>query len=180
MTQPTKRLLLVDDEPSILKALKRTIKIPHCEIDTFDQPRAALAALDEQHYSVIVSDYRMPGMDGVAFLKEARKRQPEAIRIILSGYTDVKGLLDAINQAEIYRFIAKPWDDLDLQVTLKKTLDYAELLETNRKLLEQVRAQQETIARQRVELQRLEEESPGITKVTRTDDGSILLDENDV
>lgn len=180
VTANTKRILLVDDEPSILKALKRTLRFPDCEVDIFDQPLAALAALDEYRYNVIVSDYRMPLMDGVAFLKEARARQPDAIRIILSGYTDVNGLLDAINQAEIYRFIAKPWDDLDLQVTLKKTLDYADLLETNRRLLEQVRMQQETIARQQAELLRLEEESPGITHVRRTDDGYILIDENDL
>lgn len=179
MTETINRILLVDDEPSILKALKRTLRLPGCEVDAFEQPHAALEALDERAYRVIVSDYRMPKMDGVTFLKEAKQKQPDAIRIILSGYTDVNGLLEAINTAEIYRFIPKPWDDLDLLVTLKKTLDYAALLDTNRRLLEQVRDQQQTIARQQQELRRLEEESPGITQVRRGDDGYILIDESD-
>ncbi|MDI1300911.1 MAG: response regulator [bacterium] len=173
------RLLLLDDEPSILKALKRTIKIPDCTVDIFERPEDAVAALDTHSYSLIVSDYRMPRMDGVSFLKIARERQPEAIRIILSGYTDVGGLLAAINEAEIYRFIPKPWDDIDLVMTLRKTLEYAELLKTNHRLLAQVNEQQKIIMRQKMELQRLEEESPGITHVNRSDDGYIIIDDID-
>lgn len=172
------RLLLLDDEPSILKALKRTIRIPDCEVDIFERPEEAVAALDIHSYSLIMSDYRMPRMDGVSFLKIARERQPDAIRIILSGYTDVSGLLAAINEAEIYRFIPKPWDDLELVMTLKKALEYAELLKTNQRLLAQIDEQQKMILRQQSELHRLEEESPGITRVNRSDDGYIIIDDS--
>lgn len=171
------RLLLLDDEPSILKALKRTIRIPDCTVDIFERPEDAVAALGIHSYSLIMSDYRMPRMDGVSFLKIAKERQPEAIRIILSGYTDVSGLLAAINEAEIYRFIPKPWDDIELVMTLKKTLEYADLLNMNQRLLAQIDAQQKTILRQQTELRRLEEESPGITQVNRSDDGYIIIDD---
>lgn len=171
------RLLLLDDEPSILKALKRTIRIPDCTVDIFERPEDAVAALGIHSYSLIMSDYRMPRMDGVSFLKIAKERQPEAMRIILSGYTDVSGLLAAINEAEIYRFIPKPWDDIELVLTLKKTLEYADLLNMNQRLLAQIDAQQKTILRQQTELRRLEEESPGITQVNRSDDGYIIIDD---
>lgn len=171
------RLLLLDDEPSILKALKRTIRIPDCIVDIFERPEDAVAALGIHSYSLIMSDYRMPRMDGVSFLKIAKERQPEAMRIILSGYTDVSGLLAAINEAEIYRFIPKPWDDIELVMTLKKTLEYADLLDMNQRLLAQIDAQQKTILRQQTELRCLEEESPGITQVNRSDDGYIIIDD---
>lgn len=175
-----KRILLIDDEPSILRALKRSLKIPGCELDTYESPTEALEALEKQSYTVIISDYRMPEMDGVSFLKIAKQRQPDAVRLVLSGYTDVNGLLAAINEAEIYRFIAKPWDDLELLMTINKTLEYADLLETNRRLLVHIREQEQTIAQQQSELDRLERDSPGITRVRRSDDGYILLDEGEL
>lgn len=174
------RILLIDDETSILRALKRALKPLNCEVDIFDVPAEAVAALDTHHYSLIISDYRMPEMDGVTFLKLSREKQPEAIRIILSGYTDVQALLAAINEAEIYRFIAKPWDDMDLVMTLTKALDYARLLEQNRALLETIREQEQQISAQQAELNRLERESPGITQVKRTEDGYIIIDEADL
>lgn len=173
------RIMLLDDETSILRALRRSLKVLECDLDIFDNPNEALAALDSHRYTVIVSDYRMPEMDGVTFLKQAKDKQPHAVRLILSGYTDVQGLLGAINEAEIYRFIAKPWDDVDLQITLAKTLEYASLLATNRQLIAKVREQEAQINQQQKELERLERESPGITQVERTEDGYIILDEHD-
>ncbi len=174
-----KYILLIDDEPSILKALKRSLKIPGYELDVFENPEDALAEMEVKKYDLIISDYRMPKMDGVSFLKFSRKFQPQAMRIILSGYADANALMAAINEAEIYRFIAKPWDDMDLQITLKKTLEYADLVEGNRQLLLQVKEQQEIIERQKNELLRLESESPGITRVNRSADGYIILNDTD-
>lgn len=175
-----KRILLIDDEPSILKALRRSLRIPGCELDCYESPDEALRALDQHSYSLIISDYRMPEMDGISLLKIAKQKQPDAVRVVLSGYTDVNGLLAAINEAEIYRFIAKPWDDLELAMTVTKTLEYADLLETNRRLLAHIREQEQTIEQQQTELTRLERDSPGITRVRRSDDGYILLDESDL
>ncbi len=174
-----KRILLIDDEPSILKALRRTINILGCELDTFEHPDAALEALHTQDYGLIISDYRMPDMDGVSFLKIAKQRQPDAVRIILSGFTDVSGLMAAINEAEIYRFIPKPWDDLDLIMTIRKTLEYADLLETNRRLLAHIREQQFIIDHQLITLQRLERDNPGITHLERDTDGYILIEQKE-
>lgn len=173
-----KRILLIDDEPSILKALQRTLRIPGCEVDCCERPLDAIQALEASNYSLIISDYRMPEMDGVSFLKIARQRQPDAIRIILSGYTDVNALMAAINEAEIYRFIPKPWDDMDLLMTVSKTLEYADLLETNRRLLAHIREQERVILQQQEALALLERETPGITRLHRTDDGYILLDDD--
>lgn len=172
-----KRILLVDDEPNILKSLQRTLRIPGFEIDAFECPIAALSSLEVNRYRLIISDYRMPVMDGVSFLKLAKQKQPDALRIILSGYTDVTGLMNAINEAEIYRFMSKPWDDLDLQMTVRKTLEHAELIETNRKLLNHIREQEQRLESQRITLEFLEKETPGITRVNRTEDGFILMDE---
>lgn len=172
-------IMLVDDESSILKALKRTLKPLNCEIDTFDIPEEAVAALDQKAYALIISDYRMPELDGVTLLRFAKEKQPAALRIILSGQTDVQGLLTAINDAHIYRFIAKPWDDAELVMTLRNCLQYAELMNINMQLLSTIENQKEEILRQQHALALLEKEHPGITKVLRNEEGYIILEEDE-
>src|SRR5882724_9311270 len=118
------RILLVDDEPNVLRSLKRVLSLrgePVLRleaIETFESPRIALERLRDQAFDLILSDYRMPEMDGVAFLSASRKLQPDAVRLILSAQADLKGLIGAINEAGVQRFIMKPWDDLGLRVAL--------------------------------------------------------------
>ena len=178
------RLLLVDDEENILRTLRRILTIgdsvaPAFAVETFSSPRAALLRADEVKFDLVLSDYRMPEMNGVQFLREFRDKQPDAARLILSGYADLEGIIGAINEAQIFRFIPKPWHDAELRVTLMQALGYHALLIENRLLADRVRAQEGKLTRQEFELRRLETAHPGITKVNWGPHGEVLLD-NDV
>ena len=116
-------------------------------------------------------------MDGVKFLKESKMIQDEAIRVILSGCTDLDALMGAINEAEIFRFISKPWQDYDLTMTLSQALAHREILVENRRLADQVRAQQTELENRKTALERLRSTNPVLADVQWSDDGSILLEE---
>lgn len=168
-------ILLVDDETNILRALKRALKREDWNVITYDNPAQALEELALTPIDLVLSDYRMPQMTGVEFLSDFKAMQPDAIRLILSGQADLQGLLDAINAAEVYRFILKPWNDTDLIITLKNALDYQRLQRENRELADTVRNQSRAIKAQLSELRRLEQESPGITQVKWDENGLIDL-----
>ena len=183
------RIMLVDDEENILRALRRILAAP-AEWDAADAPRniveiftlpreALTRAREGVPFDVVISDYRMPEMDGVAFLRALREIQPDTVRIILSGYADMEGLIGAINEAKIHRFIGKPWDDYSLCSDVRQALELHNLQIENRRLADEVRHQQGVISRQELELRRLEEATPGITKVRRRADGAILLDDDE-
>lgn len=164
------RLMLVDDEPLMIRALQRVLTADGRDIETFTDPRAALRRLQTTPFDLILSDYRMPGLNGVQLLSAARELQPESVRMVLSGYADLDAVMGAINEAGIVRFLSKPWQDYDLQASVEHALLYRDMLVENRHLADQLRAQ-------RRELQRLEALHPGLTRVDWADDGSILIDE---
>ncbi len=174
------RIMLVDDEENVLKALKRTLATESYEVETYSNGADALEQAKKRQFDLVLSDYRMPVMDGVAFLIELRKLQPDTMRLILSGYSDLEAMLAAINQAEIYRFISKPWKDYELRATLNQALAHRAVLLENKRLADQVRTQQAQLAEQKKILQKLEADSPGITQVRWAEDGSVILDEDDL
>lgn len=169
------RLVLIDDDVNILNALKRVLRSTDWDVVKFNSPLDAITQLVADDVDLIMSDYRMPEMDGVATLNKLRDACPSAVRLLMSGHADLDGVLKAINQAEIYRFVVKPWDDADLIMTLESALKYQAMVQENIRLADLVRSQQDQIQRQQRELQRLEQESPGITHVDRDSDGSIDL-----
>jgi DNA-binding NtrC family response regulator len=169
------RLLAVDDEPNILSALKRELSAEGYVVDVYSTATDALRNAQKVQYDLVISDYRMPEMDGVAFLAEFKARQPQAVRLIFSGHSDFGALLGAINEAEIFRFIAKPWHGDELKATLMQALAHQALLLENQRLADLVRNQQIQLEQQNHLLAALEAESPGITRVNRDADGSIIL-----
>ncbi len=177
-------LLIVDDEPNVLNALRRLCQngailpaIPDPSISTFTSPIDALDYVDRHPVDLVVSDYRMPDMDGATFLARVKERQPDAARIIMSACSDIDGIVRAVNHAGIFRFVSKPWSDPDLKAAITEVLSHRALLLENRRLADEVRVQQGIITRQQVELERLERESPGITKVRWTEDGGVLVED---
>lgn len=127
------RILLVDDEQNVLKALKRELEDRY-EIETFSNPAEALRRCGEVDFDLVISDYQMPEMNGIEFLKQFGKLQPDASRLILSGQADSGVLTNAINETHIYRFIDKPWDRAELAGTLAQALNYRKALLENRRL----------------------------------------------
>jgi two-component system, probable response regulator PhcQ len=179
------RIVLVDDEENILSALRRVLRqsLPEkgvkASLETFSSAAQALERANEQPFDLVISDYRMPEMNGVSFLMALRAIQPDAARVILSGYADHDALLGAINEAGIARFLEKPWDEAALTQAICEVLQQRDrALETER-LADQMRVQRGQMTPEELELKRLEAESPGITRVNWGPDGSVLLDELD-
>jgi CheY-like chemotaxis protein len=131
---PQRTLLLVDDEPNVVSALKRLFRRDGHAILTANSGEEGLQVLAQAKVDVIISDQRMPGMTGVEFLREAKKHYPDTIRIVLSGYTELQSVTDAINEGAIYRFLTKPWVDEQLREQVHKAFEHVELLEQNRQL----------------------------------------------
>ena len=179
------RILLVDYEANILNALRRLFAPPlpnggKLTVESFTSPCEALnRAAEGIAYDAVITDYRMPEMNGVDFLNAFQFLQPGAVRLILSGYADFESLLSAVNQAHIYRFIAKPWHDAELRAALEQALAHHDLLLANQRLADEVRAQRGVISRQELALRRIEAETPGITKVNWGPNGEVLLDGED-
>ncbi|MCP5267857.1 MAG: EAL domain-containing protein [Zoogloeaceae bacterium] len=119
-------LLLVDDEPDTLKALKRLLRRAGYRILSTTSPLDALELLARHEVQVIVSDQRMPEMTGAELLSRVKVLYPQTIRIVLSGYTELNALTDAINRGAIYRFITKPWDDDELREAIREAFVFSE------------------------------------------------------
>jgi two-component system probable response regulator PhcQ len=117
------RVLLVDDEPNILSALRRSLAAidvrqldgEALRFETFTTPEAAIERSEEQEFDLVISDYRMPSMNGVEFLLRMMKIQPDAPRMIISAYADRDVIISAVNKVHLIRFIEKPWNDGELR-----------------------------------------------------------------
>ena len=134
------QILLVDDEQNVLNALQRELKDEY-GVEAFSSPAAALQRCREARFDLVIADYQMPGMNGIQFLKQFGKIQPDAARLILSGQADTNALISAINETHIYRFIGKPWDKVELAGTIAQALAYRKVMLENRRLTEACRAQ---------------------------------------
>lgn len=120
-------VLFVDDEASVLRSLQRLFRREPVNVLTADSGKEALRMLEETDAHVVVSDQRMTGMSGTEFLKRLRESHPNTVRCILSGYADTHAILEAINEGNVYRFIAKPWDDEELIQVIGECLDEYEM-----------------------------------------------------
>ena len=135
------RILFVDDERNVLRSLERLFMDEEYEIVTANSGQEGLEALEQSGpFQLIVSDYRMPSMNGVEFLTEVCRRWPDSERIILSGYADTAAIVSAINEGRIYKFIGKPWNDADLLNAIREALDHHNLRASNRRLLAELTA----------------------------------------
>ena len=180
------RVMLVDDEEGIVRSLRRLLATTPCvyhgvtyalQVEIFTSPVQALERARHQAFDLFLVDYRMIEMDGVRLLTEIRDIQPHAARMILSGYADLNGLVAAINDAKIYRFLAKPWNDYELVSAIAEALAYRDLLVEREKMADSAREATGVISKEEAERRRLEQMEPGITQVQWGPDGSVMLDE---
>ena len=128
------KLLLVDDEPDNLALLYRTLRGKYDIIKT-TSPIEALDILSKNHIDLVISDHKMPEMDGVEFLKRVYDKYPDTMRLLLTAYTDASILIDAINYAKIYRYIKKPYEPNELLLTVANTLEFLQLKIDNANLI---------------------------------------------
>lgn len=120
-------VLLVDDEESILNSLRRLLRSQPYEVVLATSGAQALEIMATRPIDLVMSDARMPGMDGATLLAEVHRLYPTTSRILLTGYADLTTIIKAINDGQIHRYISKPWNDEELQLVLQQTLDHQRL-----------------------------------------------------
>jgi response regulator RpfG family c-di-GMP phosphodiesterase len=130
------RVILIDDEPGVLRALERVLRREPFEVTTTTSPSELLHTLRSQEFAVIVSDQRMPDIQGTELLEQSRSIAPHAVRITLTGYADKDAAIDAINRGSVSRFLTKPWDDDVLRREIRDAVDSYNLRAENRRLLD--------------------------------------------
>ena len=134
MTAPTKHpILLVDDEPEILFSLRGLLR-KEFEVYTAESGAEALELLRRHPVHVIMTDQRMPQMTGVELLRRAREEYPEAVRIVFTGYADIKAVIDAINEGQIFRYLTKPWDPDELVAAFRQACGHYDRVTERRQL----------------------------------------------
>lgn len=135
-------ILIIDDEPHILSSLRRILEDEDREVVVAETAEKAWESLEEKgEVEVIICDNRLPGMSGIDFFVKVKRRYPDTIRILTTGYPDLSSAIEAINKAHIWRYILKPIDVEDLKILVKQAFDYYRILRENRLLLRVARQQ---------------------------------------
>ena len=134
MSRPV--ILYVDDEIENLTAFKAVFRRIY-DIDTAISAEEGMTKMDQKHYDIVISDQRMPKMTGVQFFEIIQERYPDVIRIVLTGYSDMNAIIDAINKGKVYHYISKPWKAEEMQVILGNALKYHDLRVKNKELEKQ-------------------------------------------
>ncbi len=133
-----RNLLIIDDETDILKALRRQFR-HHYNIYIANSAAEGYAIMTQTPIHVIISDQRMPGMSGVEFFDRTRNEFPDAIRLLLTGYADIQSVIAAINEGNVFRYIAKPWDPEELDTIVREAFTKYTMIVENRRLVLQLK-----------------------------------------
>jgi DNA-binding NtrC family response regulator len=172
MSKHTATVLLVDDEPSVTDALKRSMRNEPYELFTASSAAAAQKILASRHVDVVVSDEQMPGMSGSEFLSWVRGEFPHTIRMILSGQATLAAAIRAINEGEVYRFFLKPCNSVDLIHTINQAVSHKRLEEQTRRLLKEFQ-------RQAALLERVKDNASELLHLETDEQGALLVDETE-
>jgi DNA-binding NtrC family response regulator len=162
-------ILIVDDEPQVLKSFQRVLRKEPYTLMTASGGEEGLKLLEARDVSLTVSDYNMPHMNGLDFLKTVKSLYPHVLTIMLTGQAEMDVAVRAINDAGVYKFIQKPWDDDDLRITLRRAVESIDLATERDRLLQKIKSRDAI-------LKTLEKEHPGITRVNKDVDGYLILD----
>ncbi len=127
-------LLIVDDEIEVTKSLARQFRRKY-KVHTAINVNEAIMVMENENIQVVVSDQRMPGLTGVDFFHKIKDRYPDALKLILTGFSDIEAVIGAINEGQVFRYITKPWNPVELEITIKEAFEKYELITKNRKLM---------------------------------------------
>jgi len=175
---PLPRLLVVDDEPHILTAFARALHhgpMRGWPLALHSDPRRALDLLTARDIDVLVTDLRMPHVDGLALLDEARRLRPLCVRMILTGTPDFATAQRAVNDAGAFRYLCKPWDEAELRAHLADAAGEARRLRAQWDDAQAWRDRQDPPTAESLERRRLEALEPGITSVNLGPDGAVII-----
>jgi putative nucleotidyltransferase with HDIG domain len=118
------RILAVDDDPALLKATERTLRDPRRLLDVAASGAEALELVTQHEYAVLITDVRMPDMDGIELCERVRRRSPDTVCVLVTGHADIDVALSAINRAQVFRFLTKPWERDDLLMAVVQACDH--------------------------------------------------------
>lgn len=130
-------ILYIDDEVNNLVAFKANFRRDY-KIFTTGSTAEAFTFLRDNQIQIIITDQRMPGKTGVEFLQDVIKEFPDPIRILLTGYSDIEVVIDAINKGQVFRYITKPFNDLELKMTIENAMEVYNLREENKELIKKL------------------------------------------
>lgn len=123
------KIMIVDDEPANLRTLERLFR-PDYQVVTAPSGAEALALLEQHDIALLISDQRMPAMTGVELMIKTVAIRPQMVKILLTGYTDVGALIDALNSGLVYRYLTKPWSNDHLRLTVSRALEHYEMMKS--------------------------------------------------
>jgi response regulator RpfG family c-di-GMP phosphodiesterase len=147
------KILAIDDEVEILNSINRVFRKQY-DVHVFEFPDKALDAIKEHEFAVIISDMKMPAMDGATFLTEANKLSPNSVRILLTGYSDMESTIRAINEGHIYSFMSKPWNNDELKLLVENAVKYYQTKAQNSELTDQLQATNEKLSLMNLSLEK--------------------------
>jgi len=161
-------ILIVDDDLNIIKSLSRSLWPLHVAIHTANSGEDGLSLMERQDIDLVISDMKMPGMGGLAFLKKIQLDHPHVFTILLTAHGELETAMEAINNAGVYKFLTKPWHADFLRLTVQRALEGRKVIMERNLLIHKVK-------RQEAILRDLENRYPGITKKNVDENGSIVI-----
>jgi signal transduction histidine kinase len=145
MNAERRPLMVVDDEPDVLRTLHDLFRKDY-RVLTYTRATEALGALAEVDVPVVLSDQRMPGLSGVEFLRRVKQLRPETTRLLFTGYSEIKTVIDAINEGHVFRYIAKPWNSDELAAIVRQAMEHRDLIVERRRLVAELKETNERLA----------------------------------
>ena len=144
--RPKHTILVVDDEPDVVKSIQDLLRFDYKVLGA-TRATEGLRVLKEQPVHVVLTDQRMPEMTGVEFLRHLREAYPDTVRLLVTGYADIRAVIDAINEGNVYRYITKPWEPEELQSVVRESVERYDLIAERRRLVEELKGKNEELER---------------------------------
>jgi signal transduction histidine kinase len=144
-------ILVLDDEPDVVRSVQDLLRLDYKVLGA-TSAQEAMKMMDEHDIHVVMTDQRMPGTSGVEFLGKVRSKHPEAIRLLFTGYADIRAVIDAINHGKVYRYINKPWDPDELQAIIREAVERYELIIEREQLMADLKVANEGLTNANKEL----------------------------
>ncbi|MGW8325917.1 MAG: response regulator [Desulfobacterales bacterium] len=160
-------ILVVDNEELFLEYIKSMFSGESYNVITASSGKQGLEILKKQSVNMVISEYKIPLMNGLEFLEKVRIIYPDILTVMVTDQADINLAIRAINEAGVYKFLLKPWDDIDFKNTIKRTLESLQVIKERDELIRKVKTHEQT-------LKDLEKRYPGITKIEKNEDGYIL------
>ena len=132
--EPENALLIVDDEKNVLNSMQRLLRGQPYRVFTATSAAEGLELLEQRHICVVISDHLMPKMNGITFLEEVKRRQPDVVRILMTAYGSLENAMAAIKRCRIFEYLTKPWNDAVLKACIERAFEHYALLAENRRL----------------------------------------------